>query len=107
MTSATPAELLSLIAPGSQVVVRDEQWIVRSTQQTPSDGLLVRCIGTSTLVKDTEAAFVTNLDYVERLRPEETRLVADDTPNYRQSRLYLGRYLQDAGGRGTGDGGGE
>jgi superfamily II DNA or RNA helicase len=89
MTTATPSELLSLIAPGGQVVVRDEQWLVRSTLQTPSDGLLVRCIGTSTLVKDTEAAFVTNLDYMEPLRPEETRLVADDTPNFRQSRLYL------------------
>jgi hypothetical protein len=86
---ATPGELLPLIAAGSQVVVRDEQWIVQSTQQTPSDGLLVRCIGTSALVQDTEAAFVTNLDFVEPLRPEETKLVVDDSPNYRRSRLYL------------------
>ena len=81
--NGTPGDLLPLIAAGSQVVVRDEEWIVRSTQQTPSDGLLVRCIGTSTLVKDTEATFFTNLDQVEPLRPEDTRLVADDTPNFR------------------------
>ena len=85
----TPAELLPLIAAGSQVIVRDEQWIVRSTQQTPSDGVLVRCIGTSTLVKDTEATFVTNLDHVEPLRPEDTVLVPDVSPNFRRSRLYL------------------
>jgi superfamily II DNA or RNA helicase len=89
MPTSTPTELLSLIAPGAQVVVRDEQWIVRSIQQTPSDGFLVHCTGTSGLVHDTEASFVTNLDHVEPLRPEETTLVADDSPNYRRSRLYL------------------
>lgn len=89
MTTATPTALLPLIAAGANVVVRDEQWLVTSTQETPSDGLLVRCIGTSTLVKDTEAAFVTNLDHVEPLRPEETVLVADDSANHRRSRLYL------------------
>lgn len=87
--SATPADLIPLIAAGSQVVVRDEQWIVRSTQQTPSDGLLVRCMGTSTLVRDTEAAFVTNLDRIEPLRPEDTTLVTDDSPGFRRARLHL------------------
>lgn len=85
----TPNDLLPLIAAGAQVVVRDEQWVVRSTQQTPSDGLLVRCIGTSAMVRDIEATFVTNLDRVEPLRPDDTTLVADDSPGYRRSRLYL------------------
>src|SRR3954454_1865205 len=89
MSPATPAELLPFIAAGAQVVVRNEQWIVSATQQTPSDGLLVRCIGTSTLVRDTEASFVTSLDLVEPMRPEETVLVADDSPGYRRSRLHL------------------
>jgi hypothetical protein len=89
VNTATPSDLLPFIAAGAQVVVRDEEWIVRSTQQTPSDGLLVRCIGTSTLVRDTEATFVTSLDRVEPLRPEETVLVTDDSPGYRRSRLHL------------------
>lgn len=89
MSPSTPHDLLAFIAAGAQVVVRNEQWIVRATQQTPSDGLLVRCIGTSTLVRDTEASFVTSLDLVEPLRPEETMLVPDDSPGYRRSRLHL------------------
>lgn len=89
VTASTPPDLLPLIAAGSQVVVRDEEWIVRATQQTPSDGLLVRCIGTSLLVRDTEASFLTGLDHIQPLRPEETRLVADDSPRYRRSRLHL------------------
>ena len=74
--------------------MRDEEWLVRSVQQTPSDGLLVRCIGTSTLVRDTEATFFTNLDRIEPLRPEDTELVHDDSPNFRRSRLYLEAILR-------------
>jgi len=83
-----------LIAPGAQVEVRHEEWLVRTTQQTPSDGLLVRCIGSSTLVRDTEAAFLTKLDVITRLGPDETQLVADDSPNFRTSRLYLEAVLR-------------
>src|SRR5690554_5994937 len=85
----TPEELLPLIAPGAQVVVRDEEWLVRSTHQTPADGVMVRCIGLSTLVRDTEATFFTKLDRVEPLRPEDTQLVLDDSPAFRRARLYL------------------
>ncbi len=89
MTSGTARDLLPHIASGAQVLVRDEEWLVRSVQHTPSDGLMVRCIGTSSLVSDTEATFFTNLDAVQPLRPEETRLVSDDSPNFRRSRLFL------------------
>lgn len=89
MNSATPTALLDQIAGGAQVVVRDEEWLVRSVQQTPSDGLMVRCTGTSSLVRDTDATFFTSLDHIEPLRPEDTVLVPDETPNYRGSRLYL------------------
>lgn len=88
-TPATPNDLVPLIASGAQVVVRDEEWLVRSAQHTPSDGVMVRCLGTSTLVRDTEATFFTNLDRIVPLRPEETELVADGSPNFRNSRLYL------------------
>lgn len=92
--SKTPAEFLPLLASGAQVVVRDEEWLVRSVQQTPSDGIMVRCIGTSSFVRDTEATFFTNLDRIEPQRPEETTLVGDDSPNYRDSRLYLEAVLR-------------
>jgi superfamily II DNA or RNA helicase len=70
-------------------MVRDEQWLVRSVQETPSDGLMVRCVGASAFVRDTEATFFTNLDVIQPLRPEETRLVPDDSATFRRSRLFL------------------
>ena len=94
MAVSTPPDLLPLIAAGSQVEVRDEEWLVRQVQQTPADGLLVRCIGTSTLVRDTEASFFTALDRIIPLRPEDTTLVQDDSPNFRTSRLYLEAILR-------------
>ncbi len=85
----TPTNLLPLIAPGAQVVVRDEEWLVLKVQHTPTDGFMVRCAGRSPFVRDTEATFFTNLDVIEPLRPEETRLVPDDSPGFRKGRLYL------------------
>lgn len=89
MINPTSAAALPLLAGGAQVVVRDEEWIVSSVQQTPSDGLMVRCIGTSVLVRDSEATFFTNLDDIQPLRPEDTVLVDDGSPNFRESRLFL------------------
>lgn len=89
MVKPTPTSALDMLAGGAQVVVRDEEWIIRSVQQTPSDGLMVRCIGTSPLVRDTEATFFTNLDDIVPLRPEDTVLIDDGSPNHRDSRLFL------------------
>ena len=89
MPVATPDKLLSLIAPGAQVVVRDEEWLVRAIEPTSADGVKVRCVGTSTLVRDAEATFLTKLDNVAPLRPEETRLTADLSPRFRASRQLV------------------
>src|SRR4051812_19751142 len=94
MAALTPTDLIPLIAPGSMVEIRDEEWLVGAAPQTPADGVLVRCIGTSTLVRDTEAMFFTNLDRIVPLRPEETELVPDDSPNFRRARLYLEAVLR-------------
>ena len=65
-----------------------------TTQETPSDGMKVKVLGTSAFVRDTQATFFTQLDHVEPLRPEDTRLIADESSNYRNSRLYLEAVLR-------------
>ena len=89
MVTETPTQFESLLAAGAQVVVRDEEWVVTQVQQTPTDGLMVRCLGTSTLVRDSQATFFTKLDHIEPLMAEDTILVADESPQFRTSRLYL------------------
>ena len=81
-------------AAGARVLIRDEEWLVRATAATGTGGLAVQVTGLSELVRNHEAMFLSELDTIEELRPEETRLVADDSPHYRRTRLYLESLLR-------------
>ncbi|KAB1643676.1 DEAD/DEAH box helicase [Gulosibacter chungangensis] len=70
------------------VIVRDEEWLVTNTEQTTS-GTLVRCIGLSELVRDTPAAFYSELDKIEVLDSSQAKVVADASSQYRDARLWL------------------
>ncbi|WP_446664143.1 helicase-related protein [Flexivirga sp. B27] len=76
------------IAPGSLVVVRDEEWLVTQVSQT-RDGLLVDVQGLSELVAGTSAQFSQDLDRIEVFDPSLTKVVADSSPGYRRARLWL------------------
>lgn len=76
------------VAPGSVVVVRDEEWIVTSAVET-SQGTLVRVQGISELVRDTHAAFYSGLDDIIVLDPAEAKIIWDDSKRFRLSRLFL------------------
>ena len=76
------------VAPGSVVVVRDEEWLVTGVEHT-WDGWLLRCQGLSELVRDTTASFYQGLDRIEVLDPAQATVVADDSHYYRRSRLWL------------------
>jgi SNF2 family DNA or RNA helicase len=81
-------------APGARVVIRDEEWLVRSTLPTSTGSTAVRVVGLSELARNYEAVFLSDLDRMKELRPEETLLVTDDSSRYRRSRLYLESLLR-------------
>lgn len=87
-------ELTESLAPGSRVRVRDEEWAVERCLPLPTGGYAVHVQGLSELVRGHQAIFLTTLDEIEPLRAEETRLVTDDSPGYRQTRLYLETLLR-------------
>ncbi|WP_299449212.1 SNF2-related protein [uncultured Serinicoccus sp.] len=76
------------VAPGSVVVVRDEEWLVTNVEQA-TDGALVSVRGLTELVKDAPAMFYEALDEIEVLDPAEAKVVGDDSPGYRRSLLWL------------------
>lgn len=80
-------------AAGSAVVVRDEEWIVSSCDRA-GDGWRIRCTGSSELVRGTTATFYSTLDEIEPLDPAAARLVADDSPKFRRSRLWVEAVLR-------------
>jgi ERCC4-related helicase len=81
-------------APGARLLIRDEEWLVKSTLPIRTGGAAVRAVGLSELVRGHEAVFLTELDHIAELKPEETKLVTDDSPQYRRSRLYLESLLR-------------
>jgi ERCC4-related helicase len=80
--------------PGAQILVRDEVWLVRNATRTEHDGARIEAVGASDFVRDQEAVFFTGLDRIELLDPRHTRLVRDDSPNFRRSRLFLEAVLR-------------
>ncbi|MFM9369906.1 DEAD/DEAH box helicase [Streptomyces sp. Da 82-17] len=75
-------------APGAQVRVRDEQWLVKSVDES-HDGLMIEVSGVSPFVRGTDAVFYQDLDQIDVLDPRRTRLVPDDTSKHAKARLYL------------------
>ncbi|MGC0373570.1 SNF2-related protein [Streptomyces sp. SAI-229] len=80
--------------PGAQILVRDEVWLVRNATRTEHDGARIEAVGASDFVRDQEAVFFDKLDRIELLDPKLTRLVRDDSPNFRRSRLFLEAVLR-------------
>ena len=87
MTAATG------FAAGSAVEVRNEAWVVSSCERV-GNGWRLRCTGSSELVRGTTATFDTALDRIEPIDPAAAELVADDSPRFRRSRLWVEAVLR-------------
>lgn len=83
-----------IFAPGARVVIRDEEWMVRTGHQTSTGGTAVSVTGLSELVRGMDAIFLSELDDIIELKPEQTQLVADPSPQFRRSKLYLESLLR-------------
>src|SRR5262245_47232478 len=88
--TATDAQSLDLIAPGSRVVVRDLEWqVVEVERQLTGNRAIVRCTGRSELVREREAAFYSDLDQILPEDPKRTRFQPDNSPKGIETRLIL------------------
>lgn len=82
-------------APGSRVKVRGEEWAVEKSLPLPLGGHAVYVQGVSDLVRYHQAIFLTSIDKdIVAVRPEDTKLVVDGSPEYRQTKLYLETLLR-------------
>ena len=83
-----------LFPPGSRVRARDEEWVVEKCLPVPTGGYAVHLQGLTELVRHHKAILLTELDTIEALRPEDTKLVPDASPEHRQTRLFLETLLR-------------
>jgi len=91
--------MVSTVAPGARILVRDAEWVVRRVDPTSTGGRAITAFGISELVRSKEAIFLTEIEEttkggIQVLRPEETTLVPDSSPQFRQSMLYLESLLR-------------
>ncbi len=81
-------------APGARLLIRDQEWVVRNADRTHGSDYLIYATGLSPLVRDIQWQFIQNREEVTEVKPNETKLVYDRSPNYRASRLHIESLLR-------------
>jgi len=76
-------------APGMRVIIRDEEWMVKKIEKNNLGNQALYCIGISSLIKDKEVIFLSDLEDIKVVNPAEVRLVPDTSSHFRRTQLYL------------------
>ena len=85
----------AVLAPGARIQCRDAEWLVRSVRRSSDGEQLLEVVGVSPFLREQQARFLVNLEPdLKVLQPEETELVADPSPRYRDSLLFLEAHLR-------------
>ncbi|MBK8397783.1 MAG: DEAD/DEAH box helicase [Leptospiraceae bacterium] len=79
---------MNLIAPSQRIRCRNAEWLVKSIKSY-SGRQILRCVGIDPLVKNQERIFIEPLDTFEVIEPEDTKLVEDDSNQYKKTKFYL------------------
>jgi superfamily II DNA or RNA helicase len=85
-----------VFAPGLRVLIRDAEWVIKRSDLTSNGSHSVLVSGVSELVRGREARFLTELDDIKPLNPEDTELVADLSSQFIDARLYLESLLRQS-----------
>ena len=87
---------MSTLAPGARVVVRDAEWLVRSTKRASNGAQVFEAVGLSDFIKGKRSQFIYELekDNLTVLDPKDTGLVADDSAGYQRSLLFIEAHLR-------------
>lgn len=90
-------------APGMRVIIRGLEWLVQKVETNTLGNQALYCRGVSRLVAGREAVFLSDVEEVrhadgsggiELVDPAKTRLVDDQSPHYRDARLYIESHLR-------------
>jgi len=76
-------------APGMRVIIRDEEWMVKKVETNALGNKTLHCTGISPLVKDHDTMFLTDIEEIAQVDPTKIKLIPDESPFFRRSRLYI------------------
>ena len=81
-------------SPGMRAIIRDEEWMIKKITTNSMNNKALYCVGISTLVKDKEAVFLSDLESIKIVNPAAVKLVPDDSPRFRRSQLFIESQLR-------------
>ena len=82
-------------APGMRIIVRGEEWMIKRVETNSLGNQTLQVIGISSLVKDYESRFMTDLEKnIEIVDPAKVRIVPDDSAFFKKSKLYIESHLR-------------
>lgn len=76
-------------APGMRTIIRDEEWMIKKIATNNMGKKTLHCVGISTLVKDKEAIFLSDLEEIKIVDPAEVKLVPDNSPFFCRAQLFV------------------
>jgi len=88
----------AVLAPGARIECRSAEWLVRSLGRSSDGQQVVDVVGVSPFLREKEARFLVEVERAagsfKVLQPEDTALVSDPSPQYRDSLLFLEAHLR-------------
>ena len=88
----------AVLAPGARIECRSAEWLVRSLGRSSDGQQVVDVVGVSPFLREKEARFLVEVEKAagsfKVLQPEDTELVSDKSPHYRDSLLFLEAHLR-------------
>jgi superfamily II DNA or RNA helicase len=88
----------AVLAPGARIECRSAEWLVRNLGRSSDGQQVVDVVGVSPFLREKEARFLVEVERAagsfKVLQPEDTALVPDPSPRYRDSLLFLEAHLR-------------
>ena len=76
-------------APGMRAVIRDEEWLIKKIETNSLGHQVLQCVGITPLVRHRDTIFLTDLEQIQIVDPASIQLIADSSPFFKRSLLYL------------------
>lgn len=76
-------------APGMRAVIRDEEWLIKKIETNSLGHQVLQCVGITPLVRNRDTIFITDLEQIQIVDPASIQLIADSSPFFKRSLLYL------------------
>ena len=88
----------AVLAPGARIECRSAEWLVRSISRSSDGQQIVDVVGVSPFLQEKEAKFLVDVEMAaggfKVLQPELTELVQDNSPQFRDSLLFIESHLR-------------